>query len=45
MQHLLGPSGQPHSRSRFNEAGKFPYYCEYHADKGGMGMAGLVVVE
>ncbi|GEM_PF-713838 len=29
----------------FNETGRFPYFCEFHGDKGGLGMAGLVIVE
>lgn len=29
----------------FNEAGKFPYYCEFHGDKGGVDMAGTIVVQ
>ncbi|MBF8264498.1 MAG: blue (type 1) copper domain protein [Dehalococcoidia bacterium] len=29
----------------FNEAGRFPYYCEFHGDKGGIDMAGLVIVQ
>ncbi|MBI4287227.1 MAG: cupredoxin domain-containing protein [Chloroflexi bacterium] len=29
----------------FNEAGRFPYFCEFHGDKGGIDMAGLVVVD
>jgi plastocyanin len=30
--------------STFNETGTFPYYCRFHGDKGGVGMAGTVVV-
>jgi plastocyanin/uncharacterized membrane protein YozB (DUF420 family) len=29
----------------FNEAGTFPYYCRFHGDKGGIAMAGTVVVQ
>jgi len=29
----------------FDTPGTFPYYCEYHGDKGGVGMAGTVVVK
>lgn len=29
----------------FQEAGTFPYYCIYHGDKGGVDMAGTVIVE
>lgn len=29
----------------FNDAGTFPYYCEFHGDKGGVDMAGTVVVK
>ncbi len=29
----------------FNEAGTFPYYCEIHGDRGGVDMAGTIVVE
>lgn len=29
----------------FDTPGTFPYYCEYHGDKGGVGMAGTIVVK
>jgi plastocyanin len=29
----------------FAESGTFPYYCRFHGDKGGLGMAGVIVVE
>jgi plastocyanin len=29
----------------FTEAGTFPYYCEYHGDKGGVDMAGVIIVK
>ncbi len=29
----------------FAQSGSFPYYCEYHGDKGGVDMAGTVVVK
>ncbi len=29
----------------FDDAGTFPYHCEYHGDKGGVDMAGTVVVQ
>jgi plastocyanin len=29
----------------FTEPGTYPYYCRYHGDVGGVGMAGTVVVE
>ncbi|MEP7198739.1 MAG: DUF420 domain-containing protein [Chloroflexota bacterium] len=29
----------------FTEAGTFPYYCEYHGDKGGVDMAGTITVK
>ena len=29
----------------FTDAGTFAYYCEYHGDKGGVDMAGVVVVK
>ena len=29
----------------FDEAGSFPYYCRFHGDKGGVDMAGTIVVE
>lgn len=29
----------------FDEAGTFPYHCEYHGDKGGVDMAGTIVVQ
>jgi plastocyanin len=28
----------------FTKAGTFPYYCVYHGDKGGVGMAGVITV-
>ena len=37
-------SGQTYAH-KFDEAGTFPYYCRYHGDKGGIDMAGTVVVE
>jgi len=38
------PKGDTFSYT-FNEAGRFPYYCEFHGDKGGIDMAGLVIVQ
>jgi plastocyanin/uncharacterized membrane protein YozB (DUF420 family) len=38
------PSGQTFAH-KFDEVGTFPYYCLYHGDKGGVDMAGTVVVE
>jgi plastocyanin len=29
----------------FQEFGTFPYYCIYHGDRGGVDMAGTVIVE
>jgi plastocyanin/uncharacterized membrane protein YozB (DUF420 family) len=29
----------------FNEAGTFPYHCEFHGDKGGVDMAGTITVQ
>ena len=29
----------------FNDAGTFPYHCEFHGDKGGVDMAGTIVVQ
>lgn len=29
----------------FEQAGTFPYYCVFHGDKGGIDMAGVVIVE
>ncbi len=29
----------------FDDSGTFPYYCEYHGDKGGVDMAGTIVVQ
>jgi plastocyanin len=29
----------------FNEPGIYPYFCRYHGDVGGVGMAGVIVVE
>lgn len=28
----------------FTRPGRFPYYCRYHGDKGGIGMSGMVIV-
>ena len=28
----------------FNETGTFPYYCRFHGDNGGVGMAGTIIV-
>lgn len=28
----------------FTTSGRFPYYCRYHGDKGGIGMSGMVIV-
>lgn len=36
--------GQTYSRT-FNQPGTFPYYCVFHGDKGGAGMAGTIMVE
>jgi plastocyanin len=30
--------------STFTTSGRFPYYCRYHGDKGGIGMSGIVIV-
>lgn len=30
--------------STFTRPGRFPYYCRYHGDKGGIGMSGMVIV-
>jgi len=29
----------------FQEGGRFPYYCIFHGDRGGVDMAGTIVVE
>ena len=29
----------------FNETGTFPYYCRFHGDNGGVGMAGTIIVQ
>ena len=29
----------------FTEPGTYPYFCRYHGDVGGVGMAGTIVVE
>ena len=29
---------------KFEKAGKFPYHCEFHGEKGGKDMAGTIVV-
>ena len=29
----------------FNDTGTFPYYCRFHGDNGGVGMAGMIVVQ
>ena len=31
-------------KHKFDKAGRFPYYCEFHGSKGGHDMAGVVVV-
>lgn len=36
-------AGTPYVR-RFDEPGVFAYYCEYHGDKGGADMAGVITV-
>lgn len=32
-------------RRRFDQPGRYPYYCIYHGAPGGIGMAGVVIVE
>ncbi|HEY8488122.1 MAG TPA: right-handed parallel beta-helix repeat-containing protein [Thermaerobacter sp.] len=32
-------------RRRFDQPGRYPYYCVYHGAPGGIGMAGVVIVE
>lgn len=34
-----------HFQHKFDEAGKYPYYCEFHGSKGGHDMAGAVIVK
>ena len=29
----------------FNETGTFPYYCRFHGDNGGVGMAGTIIIQ
>ena len=29
----------------FSEKGTFPYYCRFHGDKGGVDMAGTIIVQ
>ena len=29
----------------FDKPGTYHYYCRYHGDKGGIGMAGIIIVE
>ena len=29
----------------FNKTGRFPYYCRFHGDNGGVGMAGTIIVQ
>ena len=29
---------------KFDKAGKYPYYCEFHGEKGGKDMAGTIIV-
>src|SRR5689334_1092583 len=36
--------GAAYSRS-FDTPGTYAYYCQYHGDVGGVGMAGVIVVE
>lgn len=31
-------------KHKFDKAGRFPYYCEFHGSKGGHDMAGVVIV-
>ena len=38
------PSGKTYTHE-FENPGTFPYYCLYHGDKGGVDMAGTVIVE
>ena len=41
-----GDMGQGSQFSRtFDEVGTFPYYCRFHVDKGGVDMAGRVIVQ
>ena len=38
------PAGEKFSHT-FANAGKFPYHCTFHGDKGGKDMAGTVIVK
>lgn len=29
----------------FSKAGRYPYYCQFHGGAGGLGMAGVVIVD
>ena len=37
--------GAPVGTFAFNETGTFPYYCRFHGDNGGVGMAGTIIVQ
>ncbi len=39
----IGPGG--HFTFTFDQAGSFPYHCVFHGDKGGVDMAGTIVVQ
>jgi plastocyanin len=38
------PSGKSFTMT-FNDPGTFPYYCEFHGDKGGVDMSGKITVQ
>jgi plastocyanin len=38
------PSGNTYTMI-FPAPGSYAYYCQYHGDKGGVGMSGVIVVE
>jgi len=38
-------SAGAHFQHKFDKAGKFAYYCEYHGSPGGHDMAGTVIVK
>jgi plastocyanin len=37
-------TGAPYSQE-FDSPGSYPYFCQYHGDVGGVGMAGVIVVQ
>lgn len=40
----IPPTGEPRPFTAPSEPGRYPYYCIYHGDANGAGMAGVLVV-